>query len=52
VIVYSNEMIGMLLQMDNSEILHLLESPEALTDSIKEAMQVLQSAGYTAEEQQ
>ncbi|XP_019054344.1 PREDICTED: polyadenylate-binding protein 1-A isoform X2 [Nelumbo nucifera] len=32
---------GMLLEMDNSELLLLLESPESLADKVEEAMQVL-----------
>lgn len=32
---------GMLLEMDNSELLLLLESPEALTGKVEEAVEVL-----------
>ncbi|KAL0726366.1 hypothetical protein Bca4012_022459 [Brassica carinata] len=43
---------GMLLEMDQTEVLHLLESPEALKDKVAEAMDVLRSvaAGGAAEQ--
>ncbi|CAL9223001.1 unnamed protein product [Arabidopsis halleri] len=43
---------GMLLEMDQTEVLHLLESPEALKAKVAEAMDVLRSvaAGGTAEQ--
>lgn len=36
---------GMLLEMDQTEVLHLLESPEALKAKVAEAMEVLRSVG-------
>ena len=33
--------IGMLLEMDNSELLHMLESPESLNSKVDEAVGVL-----------
>ena len=40
---------GMLLAgMDNSELLHLLESPEALQAEVQEALEVLHQAGQSA----
>lgn len=47
---------GMLLEMDQTEVLHLLESPEALKAKVAEAMEVLrnvaqQQAGAAAADQ-
>ncbi|EOY20027.1 hypothetical protein QUC31_005853 [Theobroma cacao] len=38
---------GMLLELDRTEVLHLLESPEALKSRVAEAMEVLISAACT-----
>jgi polyadenylate-binding protein len=39
---------GMLLEMDQTEVLHLIESPDALKKKVAEAMQVLQEAGASS----
>lgn len=40
----SGKLTGMLLDLDNAELLHLLESPEALNERVNEAISVLKTA--------
>lgn len=41
---HSAKVTGMLLEMDQTEVLHLIESPDALKDKVAEAMDVLHKA--------
>lgn len=43
---------GMLLEMDQTEVLHLLESPDALKSKVGEAMEVLRSVAQQQQQQQ
>ena len=40
---HAAKVTGMLLEMDQPEVLHLLESPEALKAKVAEAMEVLRN---------
>ncbi|XP_011026320.1 PREDICTED: polyadenylate-binding protein 3 [Populus euphratica] len=45
---HAAKVTGMLLEMDQTEVLHLIESPDALKKKVAEAMQVLQEAGASS----
>jgi polyadenylate-binding protein len=48
---HAGKVTGMLLEMDQPEVLHLIESPDALKAKVAEAMEVLRmaqgSVGFT-----
>ncbi|XP_050367028.1 polyadenylate-binding protein 3 [Argentina anserina] len=45
----TSKVTGMLLEMDQTEVLHLIESPDALKDKVAEAMDVLRKATSKAD---
>ncbi|XP_021771513.1 polyadenylate-binding protein 5-like [Chenopodium quinoa] len=46
---YAGKVTGMLLEMDQTEVLHLIESPDALKKKVSEAMDVLHSSTLGSE---
>ncbi|KAK4253049.1 hypothetical protein QN277_010880 [Acacia crassicarpa] len=46
---HASKVTGMLLEMDQSEVIHLMESPEDLKIKVSEAMQVLHEAASGSE---
>lgn len=40
---HAAKVTGMLLEMDQTEVLHLLESPESLKTKVAEAMEILRN---------
>ena len=46
---HAGKVTGMLLEMDQTEVLHLIESPDALKKKVAEAMDVLRLASPGAE---
>ncbi|KAG6531655.1 hypothetical protein ZIOFF_005471 [Zingiber officinale] len=48
---HAAKVTGMLLEMDQTEVLHLLESPEALSAKVAEAMEVLRSVAQQQQQQ-
>ena len=44
----SAKITGMLLEMDQSEVLHLIEDSKALSDKVQEAVSVLKQASDEA----
>ncbi|KAK8953012.1 Polyadenylate-binding protein 2 [Platanthera guangdongensis] len=49
---HAAKVTGMLLEMDQTEVLHLLESPDALKSKVSEAMDVLRNVAQQQQQQQ
>lgn len=49
---HAAKVTGMLLEMDQTEVLHLLESPDALKAKVAEAMDVLRNVQQQQQQQQ